>query len=52
MVKQICRTPTEQKQVNLNARNALRLGNNSTEPTEVFLPPKGIDRSLTAAERC
>jgi hypothetical protein len=41
VVKQICRTPTEQKQVNLNARNALRLGNNSTEPTEVFLPPKG-----------
>ena len=35
--------------MNLNARNALRLGNNSTEPTEVFLPPKGIDRSLTAA---
>jgi hypothetical protein len=41
VVKQICRTPTQQKQVNLNARNALRLGNNSTEPTEVFLPPKG-----------
>ena len=41
MVKQICRTPTEQKQVNLKARNALRLGNASNEPTEVFLPPKG-----------
>lgn len=41
MVKQICRTPTEQKQINLNARNALRLGNRSNEPTEVFLPPKG-----------
>ena len=40
MVKQICRTPTEQKQVNTNARNALRLGNRSTEPEAAFLPPK------------
>ena len=41
MVKKICRTPTEQRRVNMNASNALRLGNRSTEPTEVFLPPKG-----------
>ena len=41
MVKQICRTPTEQKQVNLKASNALRLGNSSTQPTEVFVRPKG-----------
>ena len=41
MVKQICRTPTEQGQVNLKARNALRLGNSSTEPTAAFVKPKG-----------
>ena len=41
MVKQICRTRTEQEQVNLKARNALRLGNSSTEPTAVFVRPKG-----------
>ena len=41
VVKQICRTPTEQKQVNLKARNALRLGNKSNEPTDAFLPPRG-----------
>lgn len=41
MVKQICRTPTEQRQVNLKAQNVLRLGNASSEPTEVFVKPKG-----------
>ena len=41
MVKQICRTATEQKQVNLKARTTLMLGNRSTEPTEAFVRPKG-----------
>ena len=41
MVKQICRTPTEQRQVNLKAQNVLRLGNASNAPTEVFVKPKG-----------
>ncbi len=41
MVKQICRTRTEQEQVNLKARNALRLGNSSNEPTAAFVKPKG-----------
>ena len=41
MVKQICRTPTEQRQVNLKARNVLRLGNASNAPTELFVKPKG-----------
>ena len=41
MVKRICRTPTEQQQVNLKAQNALRLGNSSNEPTAVFVKPKG-----------
>ena len=41
MVKKICRTPTEQRQVNTNARNALRLGNRSAEPEAAFPPPKG-----------
>lgn len=40
MVKQICRTPTEQRQINLNAQNALRLGNRSTEPEAAFPAPK------------
>ena len=41
MVRQICRTPTEQRQINLKAQNALRLGNSSDEPTAVFVKPKG-----------
>ena len=41
MVKRICRTPTEQSQVNLKAQNVLRLGNSSNEPTAVFVKPKG-----------
>ena len=41
MVKRICRTPTEQRQINLKAVNALRLGNSSDEPTAVFVKPKG-----------
>jgi hypothetical protein len=41
MVKRICRTPTEQRQINLKAQNALRLGNSSNEPTEAFVRPKG-----------
>ena len=41
VVKQICRTPTEQERANLNARNALRLGNRSAEPTEAFVRPEG-----------
>ena len=34
MVKQICRTPTK-------AQNVLRMGNSSSEPTAVFVKPKG-----------
>lgn len=41
MVKQICRTPTEQRQANLKAQNVLRMGNSSSEPTAVFVKPKG-----------
>ena len=41
MVKRICRTPTEQNQVNIKAQNVLRLGNASNAPTEVFVKPKG-----------
>ena len=41
MVKRICRTPTEQNQVNIKAQNVLRLGNSSNAPTEVFVRPKG-----------
>lgn len=41
MVKQICRTATEQRQVNVKAQNVLRLGNSSNAPTEVFVKPKG-----------
>ena len=41
VVKQICRTPTEQKQTNLKARTTLMLGNRSNEPTEAFVRPKG-----------
>lgn len=41
VVKQICKTATEQKQVNLKARTTLMLGNRSTEPTEAFVRPKG-----------
>ena len=42
VVKQICRTPTEQKQVEPQCpQRAAGSATSSTEPTEVFLPPKG-----------
>jgi len=41
VVKQICKTATEQKQTNLKARTTLMLGNRSNEPTEAFVRPKG-----------
>ena len=41
VVKQICKTATEQKQSNLKARATLMLGNRSNEPTEAFVRPKG-----------
>lgn len=41
MVKKICRTPTEQRQADLDARNKIRLGTNSSQPTEAFKRPKG-----------
>jgi hypothetical protein len=40
-VRQICRTPTEQRQADLDARNKIRLGSSSTQPTEAFKRPKG-----------
>ena len=41
VVRQICRTPTEQLQADLDARNKMRLGTSSTQPTEAFKRPKG-----------
>lgn len=41
LVRQICRTPTEQRQADLEARNKMRLGTSSTQPTEAFKRPKG-----------
>ena len=41
LVRQICRTPTEQRQADLDARNKMRLGTSSTQPTEAFKRPKG-----------
>lgn len=41
VVRQICRTPTEQRQADLDARNKIRLGTSSTQPTEAFKRPKG-----------
>ena len=41
VVRQICRTPTEQRQADLDARNKMRLGTSSTQPTEAFKRPKG-----------
>ena len=41
VVRQICRTPTEQLQADLDARNKMRLGTSSTQPTETFKRPMG-----------
>ena len=41
VVRQVCRTPTEQRQADLDARNKIRLGTSSTQPTEAFKRPKG-----------
>ena len=41
VVRQICRTPTEQRQADLDARNKMRLGTSSTQPTEAFKRPTG-----------
>jgi hypothetical protein len=41
VVRQTCRTPTEQRQADLDARNKIRLGTSSTQPTEAFKRPKG-----------
>ena len=41
VVRQICRTPTEQRHADLDARNKIRLGSSSTQPTEAFKRPKG-----------
>ena len=35
------RTPTEQLQADLDARNKMRLGTSSTQPTETFKRPMG-----------
>ena len=40
MVKRICMTPSESRQVQLQDRAKLRLGNTSTQPTEVFRRPR------------
>ena len=40
MVKRICVTPSESRQVQLQDRAKLRLGNTSTQPTEVFRRPR------------
>jgi len=39
MVKQVCRSAVEQKQIDTQARNTLKLGNKSPNPPEAFVPP-------------
>ena len=41
MVKQVCKTATQQKQDEQDARNKLGLGNRSTSPPETFKAPTG-----------
>lgn len=41
MVKRICRTPSEQRQAELQDRSKIRLGTASTQPTEAFKRPRG-----------
>jgi hypothetical protein len=41
MVKQVCKTATQQKQDEQDARNKLGLGNRSNNPPETFKAPTG-----------
>ena len=41
MVKQVCKTASQQKQDEQDARNKLGLGNRSTSPPETFKAPTG-----------
>ena len=39
VVKQICRSPNEQRQADVQARNKLNLGNQSPNGPDAFVPP-------------
>jgi hypothetical protein len=39
VVRQVCRTPAEQKQLNTRASNTLKMGNRSPDPPDAFVPP-------------
>ncbi|HET6943513.1 MAG TPA: hypothetical protein VFH89_15285 [Sphingomicrobium sp.] len=41
MVKQVCKTASQQKQDEQDAKNKLGLGNRSTSPPETFKAPTG-----------
>lgn len=41
MVKQVCKSASQQRQDEQDARNKLGLGNRSTNPTETFKAPTG-----------
>lgn len=41
MVKQVCRTPSQQRQDDVDARNKLGMGNRTKGPTETFKAPTG-----------
>ena len=41
VIKQTCRTVAEQRQAEIEARNKIKLGTSSTQPTEVFKRPTG-----------
>ena len=38
MMKKVCRSPTEQRQADIQARNALKMGNRDPNAPEAFLP--------------
>lgn len=41
MVKQVCKTPSQQRQDEQEAKNKLGMGNRTNRPTETFKAPSG-----------
>ena len=39
MFKKVCRSAVEQKQIDTQARNTLKMGNRSPDPPDAFVPP-------------
>ena len=39
MFKRVCRSAVDQKQIDTQARNTLKLGNRSPDPPDAFVPP-------------